>query len=322
MGSEMTSSLRSSSSRCGFAFYSCRYGKNKLQQTLVCCYKSNLQSSALIGKTCSFLPSYSQSSFSSSTRKSQPQENDATARTLHMQVTSTDELKKAVGYKAVDDHIQSGMVVGLGTGSTAYYAVERLGQKIKNGQVVDIVAIPTSTKTEQQAKSWGIPLVTLDTHPALDVAIDGADEVDSQLNLVKGRGGALLREKMVEVEARKLVIIVDESKLVSGLGITGAMPVEVTPFCWKRTMRRLLDIEAFQGCQVSAKLRQENDQIYITDNHNYIVDLFFQKPIPDLMLAARQLIDIVGVVEHGLFLNMADICIVSGKDGIRVIEKK
>lgn len=239
-----------------------------------------------------------------------------------MQVTSTDELKKAVGYKAVDDHIQSGMVVGLGTGSTAYYAVERLGQKIKNGQVVDIVAIPTSTKTEQQAKSWGIPLVTLDTHPALDVAIDGADEVDSQLNLVKGRGGALLREKMVEVEARKLVIIVDESKLVSGLGITGAMPVEVTPFCWKRTMRRLLDIEAFQGCQVSAKLRQENDQIYITDNHNYIVDLFFQKPIPDLMLAARQLIDIVGVVEHGLFLNMADICIVSGKDGIRVFEKK
>ncbi|EME27197.1 ribose 5-phosphate isomerase [Galdieria sulphuraria] len=243
------------------------------------------------------------------------------ATTIQMQVISTEELKKAVGYKAVDDHIRSGMVVGLGTGSTAYYAVERLGQKIKKGEIVDIVAIPTSTKTEHQAKTWDIPLVTLDTHPSLDVAIDGADEVDDQLNLVKGRGGALLREKMVEVEAKKLVIIVDESKLVKGLGITGAMPVEVTPFCWKRTMRRLLEVEAFQGCQVSAKIREDKDTVYLTDNHNYIIDLFFQKPIPDISLAARQLIEIVGVVEHGLFLNMADICIVSGMNGIRVVEK-
>eukprot|EP00871_Galdieria_phlegrea_P000577 jgi/Galph1/151/GphlegSOOS_G4996.1 len=240
-----------------------------------------------------------------------------------MQVASTEELKRMVGYRAVDDHIQSGMIVGLGTGSTAYYAVERLGQKLQQKQLSDIVAIPTSVKTQKQAESLHIPLVTLDTHPTLDVAIDGADEVDKELNLVKGRGGALLREKMVEVEARKLVIIVDETKLVSGLGISGAMPVEVTPFCWKRTMRRLLELSALMDCGVSAILRQEeNGTTYITDNNNYIIDLYFQKVIPDSRKAARELIDIVGVVEHGLFLDMADVCIVAGKDGVRVMESK
>ncbi|GJD07771.1 Probable ribose-5-phosphate isomerase 3, chloroplastic [Galdieria sulphuraria] len=295
----------------GFAFYSHSYGKSdKRNPTLSCCFKDKLSHLSFLPKTCServyFLPKYSQARLFGLKRRSQaPEDNMAT--TIQMQVISTEELKKAVGYKAVDDHIRSGMVVGLGTGSTAYYAVERLGQKIKKGEIVDIVAIPTSTKTEHQAKTWDIPLVTLDTHPSLDVAIDGADEVDDQLNLVK--------------EAKKLVIIVDESKLVKGLGITGAMPVEVTPFCWKRTMRRLLEVEAFQGCQVSAKIREDKDTVYLTDNHNYIIDLFFQKPIPDLSLAARQLIEIVGVVEHGLFLNMADICIVSGMNGIRVVEK-
>lgn len=311
--------LMKGSQRPAFTCYSCLHGSNKkLDRKL--CSKHHLQyvSEANKERFCSF-PNRLQTKLLS-WKKGLVREDRMTT-TVHMQVISTEEMKKSVGYKAVDDHIRSGMVVGLGTGSTAYYAVERLGQKLKSGQVVDIVAVPTSTKTENQAKSLGIPLVTLDTHPSLDVAIDGADEVDSQLNLVKGRGGALLREKMVEVEAKKLVIIVDESKLVKGLGITGAMPVEVTVFGWKRTMRRLLEVEAFQGCQVSAKLRQEQNSAYVTDNHNYIIDLFFQKPIPDVNLAAKQLIDIVGVVEHGLFLNMADICIVSGKDGIRVMDK-
>ncbi|GJQ08378.1 hypothetical protein GpartN1_g169.t1 [Galdieria partita] len=317
--------MNSSGRISGFAFYSYSYAKtNKQSATFSCCFKGHLHHLSLLPKTCSksayFFPNHFQTRLHTLKKRSQVPQDRMVTR-VQMQVISTEELKKAVGYKAVDDHVRSGMVVGLGTGSTAYYAVERLGQKIKSGEFVDIVAIPTSTKTENQAKTWGIPLVTLDTHPSLDIAIDGADEVDSQLNLVKGRGGALLREKMVEVEANKLVIIVDESKLVTGLGITGAMPVEVTPFCWKRTMRRLLQVEAFQDCQVSAKIRQEKDTVYVTDNHNYIVDLFFQKPIPDVSLAARQLIDIVGVVEHGLFLNMADICIVSGMNGIRVIEK-
>lgn len=120
---------------------------------------------------------------------------------------SQDELKKMVGYKSVDDYVKSGMVVGLGTGSTAYFAVERLGELLKSGELKDIVAIPTSIRTKEQAEELGIPLVTLDTHSKLDVAIDGADEVDPDLNLVKGGGGALLREKMVEVCADKFIVI-------------------------------------------------------------------------------------------------------------------
>ena len=120
---------------------------------------------------------------------------------------SQDELKKMAGYKSVDDYVKSGMVVGLGTGSTAYYAVERVGELLKSGELTDILAIPTSIRTKEQAEELGIPLVTLDTHSKLDVAIDGADEVDPDLNLVKGGGGALLREKMVEVCADKFIVI-------------------------------------------------------------------------------------------------------------------
>ena len=126
---------------------------------------------------------------------------------LRMAAVSQDELKKQVGYKAVDDYVKSGMVVGLGTGSTAYFAVERVGEKLKSGELKDIIAIPTSIRTKEQAESLGIPLVTLDTHSKLDVAIDGADEVDPDLNLVKGGGGALLREKMVEICADKFIVI-------------------------------------------------------------------------------------------------------------------
>lgn len=126
---------------------------------------------------------------------------------------SQDELKKMVGYKAVDDYVKSGMVVGLGTGSTAYFAVERLGQLLKSGELTNIVAIPTSVRTKEQAESLNIPLVTLDTHSKLDVAIDGADEVDPDLNLVKGGGGALLREKMVEVCAEKFIVIGEYKKI-------------------------------------------------------------------------------------------------------------
>ncbi|CAK0899855.1 unnamed protein product [Prorocentrum cordatum] len=134
---------------------------------------------------------------------------------------SQDELKKQVGYKAVDDYVRSGMVVGLGTGSTAYFAVERVGQKLKSGELKDIVAIPTSKRTREQAEGLGIPLATMDSHPVVDVAIDGADAVDPALNLIKGGGGAHFREKIVEASARTFVVIVDESKLFSGPGGLG-----------------------------------------------------------------------------------------------------
>ena len=120
---------------------------------------------------------------------------------------SQEELKKQVGYKAVDDYVKSGMIVGLGTGSTAYYAVERVGEKLKSGDLKDIIAIPTSVRTKEQAEELGIPLVTLDTHSKLDVAIDGADHADPNLCMTKGGGGALLREKMVEIMADKFIVI-------------------------------------------------------------------------------------------------------------------
>ncbi|KAI0561524.1 Ribose-5-phosphate isomerase [Gracilaria domingensis] len=231
---------------------------------------------------------------------------------------SVDELKKQTGYKAVDDYVTSGMVVGLGTGSTAKFAVDRLGEKLKSGELTDIVAIPTSIRTKEQAESLGIPLVTLDTHPVLDVAIDGADEVDPLLNLVKGRGGALLREKMVEVQAKKFIVIVDESKLVDGLGISGAMPVEVTPFCWQFNMDRLLRLDSIKGC--TANLRMDGEKPYVTDNDNYIVDLYFDTPISDAAKAAGQIESLVGVVEHGLFLGMSSAVIIAGTNGVYVKE--
>ena len=169
-----------------------------------------------------------------------------------------DELKKMVGYKAVDDYVKSGMKIGLGTGSTAAFAVERVGELLKSGELKDIIAIPTSVRTKEQAESLGIPLATLDSYSELDVAIDGADEVDPDLNLVKGGGGALLREKMVEVCADKFIVIVDESKLCDGLGPGFPLPVEITPFCHMHTLRKIAALPSVAGC--NAVLRMGTSQ--------------------------------------------------------------
>jgi len=240
---------------------------------------------------------------------------------------SQDELKKQVGYKAVDDYVRSGMVVGLGTGSTAKFAVDRVGELLKSGALKDIVAIPTSVRTKEQAEELGIPLTTLATHSALDVAIDGADSVDPQFNLVKGGGGAHLREKMVEVCAKKFIVIVDESKLCDGLGPHFPLPVEIAPFCHEHTLRTVAALPSLAGCEAKLRLgsaatgsKVDGDQPAVTDNGNYVVDLFFKKPIADPALAAKELKSTVGVVEHGLFCGMASAVIIAGKDGISVKE--
>lgn len=235
---------------------------------------------------------------------------------------SQDELKKMVGYKAVDDYVKSGMVVGLGTGSTAYFAVERLGQLLESGEMTDIVAIPTSIRTKEQAESLNIPLVTLDTHSRLDVAIDGADEVDPNLNLVKGGGGALLREKMVEVMADKFIVIVDESKLCDGLGPGFPVPVEITPFCHEHTLRTVAALPSCAGCKPvlrmgsSSSNQVDGDEIAVTDNGNYIVDLHFEEAIKDAPKMAQEIKSTVGVVDHGLFCDMTTAVIIAGSDGI------
>merc|ERR1719436_1225659 len=237
---------------------------------------------------------------------------------------SQDELKKMVGYKSVDDYVKSGMVVGLGTGSTAYFAVERVGQKLKSGELKDIVAIPTSKRTQEQAQGLGIPLATLDTHPNLDVAIDGADSVDPRLNLVKGGGGAHFREKIVEAAARTFVVIVDASKLCDGLGPHFPIPVEVVPFCHEHTKRVVEALPALKGCEAVLRLgsaannKRDGDQPAVTDNGNYIYDLHFKSPIKDPAAAAQQLKMTIGVVEHGFFIGMASTVVIAGAEGISV----
>ncbi|CAO2837063.1 unnamed protein product [Amaranthus hypochondriacus] len=231
-----------------------------------------------------------------------------------------DQLKKLAAEKAVES-VKSGMVLGLGTGSTAAFAVARIGELLSSGQLTNIVGIPTSKRTEEQALSLGIPLSVLDDHPSIDLAIDGADEVDPDLNLVKGRGGALLREKMVEAASDKFIVVVDDTKLVDGLGGSRlAMPVEVVQFCWKYNLNRLQEIFKELGCE--AKLRMEGDgKPYVTDNSNYIVDLYYSTPIKDAEAAGREISALEGVVEHGLFLGMATEVIIAGKTGVSVKTK-
>jgi len=237
---------------------------------------------------------------------------------------SQDELKKQVGFKSVDDYVRSGMVVGLGTGSTAYFAVERLGAKLKSGELKDVIAIPTSKRTEEQAKGLGIPLATLDTHSVLDVVIDGADSVDPDLNLVKGGGGALFREKIVEAAAKTFVVIVDGSKMTPGLGPHFPIPVEVVPFCHVHTAAVIEALPALQGAK--AVLRRgaisnnkvDGDAPAVTDNGNYILDLHFEAPLKDPAAAAEQLKSTIGVVEHGIFIGMASVVVIAGDGGIEV----
>ncbi|ESQ32300.1 hypothetical protein EUTSA_v10004764mg [Eutrema salsugineum] len=233
---------------------------------------------------------------------------------------SQDDLKKLAAEKAVES-IKSGMVLGLGTGSTAAFAVDQIGKLLASGELSDIVGIPTSKRTEEQARALGIPLVALDTHPRIDLAIDGADEVDPNLDLVKGRGGALLREKMVEAVAEKFIVVADDTKLVDGLGGSGlAMPVEVVQFCWEFNLIRLQDLFKEFDCQ--AKLRIDGDgKPYVTDNSNYIVDLYFKQPLKDGFAAAKEIEKFQGVVEHGLFLGMATSVIIAGKNGVEVMSK-
>mmetsp|Transcript_14212 Transcript_14212/g.35963 ORF Transcript_14212/g.35963 Transcript_14212/m.35963 type:complete len:319 (-) Transcript_14212:773-1729(-) len=233
---------------------------------------------------------------------------------------SQEELKKQAAWKAVE-YVKSGMKLGLGTGSTAAYAVERIGQLLKDGSLRKIVGVPTSTRTAEQAASLNIPLATLDEVSQLDLAIDGADEVDPKLNVVKGRGGALLREKMVEMASDKFICIVDNTKLVDGLGGSKlAMPVEIVQFCWKYNLQRLQRLPEVAGCKAQLRMG-EDGKPYVTDNSNYIVDLYFKRPIADAYAAAKAISALEGVVDHGLFLDMVTTCIIAGTDGVEVKEK-
>ena len=209
--------------------------------------------------------------------------------------------------------IEDGMVVGLGTGSTASLILEPLAARIRQG--LRIVGIPTSERTAEQARTLGIPLSTLADHARVDLTIDGADEVElGTLNLIKGLGGALLREKIVATASARLVIVADESKLVERLG-RGVVPVEVVPFEWQSTARRIEGL----GGRPALRVRPDGGA-FVTDGGHYILDCAFGA-ISSAASLDRELNCIVGVVEHGLFLGVADRVVVGGAGGVEVLDR-
>ena len=225
---------------------------------------------------------------------------------------SNDALKKAVAERAVNDYVKDGMVVGLGTGSTAYHAINRIGELV-NKEGYKLTCVATSVRSEEQAKSLGITVVDVNDVESIDVTIDGADEVDPDMQLIKGLGGALIREKIVAAASQSEVIIVDETKTVDMLGTKCALPVEVLKFGYQKTKYAL---EA-QGCK--ATLRMNGDEPFVTDNGNYIYDCKFESIKNPFFLESR--INVIpGTVDNGLFLNTASTVLISHSDG--TIEKR
>jgi ribose 5-phosphate isomerase A len=218
----------------------------------------------------------------------------------------TDEYKQAAAEKALE-LVSDGMLIGLGSGSTAAFFVEGLGRLVADGMKVR--AVPSSRSTAELAASLGIQIVT-ELLGQVDLTVDGADEVDPDLNLIKGRGGALFREKLVAAASKRFVVVVDESKLVKQLGV-GVLPVEVLPFLWRSTAERIAALG------VSLAVRGGEETPYVTDNGNLILDLTVEGGIKDPAAFGVELKKVTGVVEHGLFVGMTDTVIAAGPDGVR-----
>lgn len=225
-------------------------------------------------------------------------------------MSKQDDLKRAAADKALE-LVRDGMLLGLGSGTTAMHFTEGVGRLVAGG--MNLRAVPTSRATAELAAANGITVVE-DLVGQIDLAVDGADEVDSNLSLIKGRGGALFREKLVAAAAKRFVVVVDESKMVDKLG-AGVLPVEVLPFLWRITAERLAEL-----CS-GLKLRGGEEKPYITDNANLILDVSFEDGIADASALAMSLKAMSGVVEHGLFIGLAGECIVGGADGVRVVSK-
>jgi len=235
-----------------------------------------------------------------------------------------EELKKLAGEEAVK-YIEDEMIVGLGTGSTVEYTLCKLGKLVRDG--LNIQCIPTSVHTKRRAQEEKIPLTTLEERPEIDITIDGADEVDSQLNLIKGGGGALTREKIIAYNSKKLIIIIDDSKIVKALGIDFPLPVEVVKFGWQSTKKALEQFgwqpekESLEEVGCTVELRKiMGDEPFITDNGNYILDCEFERiSFPEEL--EKDINNTPGVVENGLFIGLADEVIVGGKQGVLTLKK-
>jgi len=228
----------------------------------------------------------------------------------------SNQQKHAAAARAVE-FVRPGMRLGLGTGSTAKHLVDLLGERVRGG--LDIVAVPTSEATHQQAVSCGIPLTTLDETPALDLTIDGADEISPDLTLIKGGGGALLREKIVASASARMIVIADESKCVDVLG-RFPLPVEIAPFGAGATRLAVQAVLRAQPGMLTLR-KSEDGHAFVTDGGHFIVDAALGR-IEDPREVARVLSAVPGVMEHGLFVGMASTAVIGGPDGVRIVERR
>lgn len=216
--------------------------------------------------------------------------------------------KEAAG-RAAAELVRDGMVVGLGTGSTVHFTLERLAERVR-GERLALRCVPTSLDTERKARSLGMPLVALDEIESIDLTIDGADEIDARFDMIKGGGGALLREKVVAELSKREVIVVDRSKVVERLGVRFALPVEVVPFARAAVARRI----AALGAAWTLRMRDGQEAV-LTDNGNQILDCRFTGGIADAVALERALDEIPGVVESGLFVGLAHVLVIGADDG-------
>jgi ribose 5-phosphate isomerase A len=230
---------------------------------------------------------------------------------------STDDLKRQAAARAVEQ-VREGMKLGLGTGSTAKHFVELLGERVKAG--LTVVGVPTSEATRADAERCGVPLTTLEKVDRLDLTVDGADEVDPNLELIKGGGGALLREKIVAAASDRMIVIADETKWVETLG-RFPLPIEVIPFGLGATRRAIEAVFAKNGVSGPMDIRKTKDgHVFVTDGGHWIIDARLGR-IPDSPKLAASLNSIPGVVEHGLFIGLARTAVLAGPQGIRVVER-
>jgi ribose 5-phosphate isomerase A len=228
-----------------------------------------------------------------------------------------DKLKREAAARAVDQ-VSNGMRLGLGTGSTAKHFVELLAERVRGG--LSVVGVPTSEGTRADAERLGVPLTTLEETPELDLTVDGADEIAPDLTVIKGGGGALLREKIVAAASARMIVIADESKWVQVLG-RFSLPIEVVPFGFAATRRAVEQAAVNAGCPGPALLRRTKDgHAFVTDGGHWILDAALER-IPDPRDLAQRLVQIPGVVEHGLFIGLAQTAILAGAGGVRVIDK-
>ena len=229
-------------------------------------------------------------------------------------LTWVEDAKRRAAEEAVK-HVEDGQVIGLGSGSTAAYAIRLLGEKLRRGELRDILGIPTSLQAASEAVEAGIPLTTLEEHPIVDVSIDGADQLDARLNLIKGGGGALLREKIVASCSKLYIIVADERKLARRLGENCPIPLEVHPMAVKPITMRLEEL----GARASLRMARGKVGPVVTDNGNLIIDADFG-PVENPEELDRRLRMIPGVLETGLFLGYADLAYIGTRSGLRRIE--